>query len=107
MNEAPLTSPLPASADPAWRAWRAMLDSKDLHFRTLEALNEKYRLGGQRSLSEAADLDGLLAEHTANVHRFKTALQALGEADPAARSALIALLGAANEELGKRPMNDR
>lgn len=84
-----------------------MLESKELHFRTLEALNEKYRLGGQRSLSEAAYLDRLLAEHTANVHRFKAALQMLGETDPAARSALVALLGAANEELGKRPMNDR
>ena len=59
------------------------------------------------SAGSAAYLDRLLAEHTANVHRFKAALQALGETDPAARAALVALLGAANEELGKRPMNDR
>ncbi len=80
-----------------------MLDSKETHFQALAALDDKYRLGGLRSLAEQAWVEGLLAAHTANVHCFKSELLALGEVDKVARDALIALLGKVNEDLGKRP----
>ena len=96
---------LPATAEPAWRAWRAMLASKDLHFQTLAEITEKYRAGGRRSLAEAAYLEGLLAAHTSNVHAFKAALAALAAEDPAARNALVKLLAETGEGLGQRPMD--
>jgi hypothetical protein len=82
-----------------------MLESKDTHFRALASLDDKYRLGGSRSLSEQAWLKQLLATHTTNVHRFKAELAALAKVDSAARDALIGLLGKVNEDMGKRPLD--
>ena len=81
----------------AWQAYRAMLASKDAHFRALEALNGKRELGEQVTLAETAYLEQLLAAHTSAVAGFRSAMAALaGDA----RTDFVRLLGEVNEGLG-------
>ena len=87
----------------AWAAYRAMLESKDAHFRALEQLNEARERGEQLPLASATHLDGLLAAHTAAVAGFKATLAGLsGEA----RADFVRLLSEVNEGLGAGSLPD-
>ena len=81
----------------AWQAYRAMLASKDAHFRALEVLNRKRELGEQVTLAETAYLEQLLAAHTAAVTGFRAAMAGL---EGGARADFVRLLGEVNEGLG-------
>ena len=81
----------------AWGAYRAMLASKDAHFRALEELSASRERGEQVPLAASSHLEQLLAAHTAAVATFKGALAALqGEV----RLEFVRLLGQINEGLG-------
>lgn len=77
-----------------------MLASKDSHFAELKRLNEKRDSGEQRTLSEAAYLDKLLAEHDVCVRRFSSAMRELAAVDASARAALLSAITAVNRDLG-------
>lgn len=91
---------LPESARPAWRAYCAMLASKDAHFAFLGSLDEKYREGGRRSLAEIARLEQLLDEHDRCVRAFTEAMRALKAADEVAHGLLVRAIGELNQSLG-------
>ena len=99
-HAAPLAINLPDIAQPAWRAYCAMLASKDAHFGFLACLDKKVKIGGQRSLAEAARLQQLLAEHNDCVKAFATVVKALALAEPAAHVALVAALANVNQAMG-------
>lgn len=96
-------SDLPAAALPAWRAYRAMLDTKAAHFAALESSEQDALAGVKPRLALQARIAALLDEHTAAVQRFKAEMVVLGKADPVARDALVALLGRVNEGLAPGP----
>ena len=91
---------LPDAAQAAWRAYCAMLASKDAHFGFLEELDRRVKNGGQRTLAEAARLAQLLTEHHDRVAAFATAVRALKSAEPTAHAALVAALASVNQALG-------
>ena len=93
-------APLPDAARPAWRAYEAMLRSKDDHFSFLARLEDKYRDGGRRTLAESRRLEQLLAGHDARVRAFRTALTTLQKADLAAHQALVEHIRLSNAGLG-------
>ena len=95
--------PLPKAALPAWRAYEAMLETKDAHFSLLESLETKYRNGGRRTFAESRRLEQLLAEHDAQVHAFRHSIAALQQEDLAAHHALLLHLKHANADLGDAP----
>lgn len=99
-NTAPLAINLPAAAQPAWRAYCAMLVSKDAHFGFLQQLNRKVKDGGQRTLAEAARLQQLLAEHNTCVKQFASTVKALAASEPAAHAALVVALASLNQAMG-------
>jgi len=76
-----------------------MLDTKAAHFAALESGEQEALAGVKPRLAQQARLAGLLEEHTAAVQRFKAEMAVLAGADPAARDALVALLGRVNEGL--------
>ena len=87
----------------AWAAYRAMLESKDAHFRALERLNEARERGDQLPLAATTHLESLLATHTAAVAGFKSTLASLsGEA----RADFVRLLAEVNEGLGAGGLPD-
>ncbi len=90
---------LPAAALPAWRAYRAMLDTKAAHFAALESSEQDALAGVKPRLALQARIAALLDEHTVAVQRFKSEMVSLARADPVARDALVALLGRVNEGL--------
>lgn len=91
---------LPAAAQPAWRAYCAMLASKDAHFGFLAELDRKVKDGGQRTLAEAARLQQLLAEHNDCVKAFASVVKALAVEAPTAHAALVAALASLNQAMG-------
>ena len=95
--------PLPDVALPAWRAYEAMLQTKDAHFSLLEELEAKYRDGGRRTLAEGRRLEQLLAAHDAQVRAFRQSVVALQQEDLAAHHALLAHIRRANADLGSTP----
>ena len=95
--------PLPDAALSAWRAYEAMLGSKDAHFSLLEELEARYRDGGRRTLAEGRRLEQLLAEHDAKVRDFRRSVAALQREDLAAHHALIEHIRRANADLGGSP----
>ncbi len=99
-NTAPLAISLPDAAQPAWRAYCAMLVSKDAHFGFLQQLNRKVKDGGQRTLAEAARLQQLLAEHNTCVKDFAGTVRALASSEPAAHAALVTALASLNQAMG-------
>ena len=103
--EAPMTEldPLPDAALPAWRAYVAMIETKDAHFSCLEELETKYRDGGRRTLAEGRRLEQLLAKHDAQVHAFRQSVAALQREDLAAHHALLMHIRRANADLGSAP----
>ena len=80
---------LPPVARPAWAAYLAMLASKAAHFEFLKRLADKEQQGSRRSLAEVSYLDRLLANHTAAVGEFRTAIASLASQDRAARDVLL------------------
>ncbi len=96
-------APLPDPALPAWRAYEAMLKTKEAHFSFLEALETKYRDGGRRTLAEGRRLEQLLAEHDAQVRAFRQSVAALQQEDLAAHHALLMHISRANSDLGNAP----
>lgn len=97
---APLAINLPDAAQPAWRAYCAMLASKDAHFGFLAELDSKVKNGGKRSLAEAARLQQLLAEHNDCVKNFATVVKALALESPAAHAAFVTALASLNGAMG-------
>ena len=95
--------PLPEAALPAWRAYEAMLETKDAHFSLLEELETKYRDGGRRSLAEGRRLEQLLANHDTQVRAFRRSVTALQQQDLAAHHALLLHIRHANADLGSAP----
>ena len=95
--------PLPDAALPAWRAYEAMLVTKNAHFSFLEELETRYREGGRRTLAEGRRLEQLLAAHDARVRDFRHSVAALQRDDLAAHHALIEHIRRANAELGGAP----
>ena len=93
-------NPLPDAALPAWRAYEAMLGTKDAHFSFLEALEIKYRDGGRRTFAEGRRLEQLLAEHDEQVRAFRRSIMALQQEDLAAHHALLVHIRHANADLG-------
>ena len=98
-------APLPEAALPAWRAYEAMLRSKDDHFSFLARLEDKYRDGGRRTLAESRRLEQLLAGHDLRVRAFRAALAALQRSDLAAHQALVEHLRLSNAGLGDAPQH--
>ncbi|MEQ8663650.1 MAG: hypothetical protein RLW62_22770 [Gammaproteobacteria bacterium] len=91
---------LPPAAAPAWRAYRAMLASKDAHFAALTAAREAQRAGRPPGLARAAHRDQLLATHDAAVKTFARAMQALAADDAAAHRELLTVIARLNVDLG-------
>ena len=102
---APVTEldPLPDAALPAWRAYEAMLETKDAHFSFLQELETRYRYGGRRTLAEGRRLEQLLAEHDAQVRAFRRSVAALQREELAAHHALLVHIRRANADLGNAP----
>ena len=96
-------APLPDAARPAWRAYEAMLRSKDDHFSFLARLEDKYRAGGRRTLAESRRLEQLLAGHDLRVRAFRAAVAALQKADLSAHRTLVEHLRLSNAGLGDTP----
>lgn len=94
---APAGVTIPPAAEPAWRAYLAMLESKDAHFAALEAINRAREQGRQPSLAETAHVAGLLERHDACVAGFRDAMTALEDADRRLLAQALALL---NRDLG-------
>lgn len=94
---------LPDAALPAWRAYEAMLETKNAHFSCLEALETKYRDGGRRTFAESRRLEQLLTEHDAQVRTFRQSIAALQKQDLAAHHALLLHIRNANADLGGAP----
>lgn len=94
---------LPAPAHAAWRAYCAMLASKDAHFTFLDSLHRRYELGGTRTLAEIARLDQLLDDHDRCVQHFAREMRALGTADRAAHALLVNAMTRLNQTLGATP----
>lgn len=94
---------LPEAAGAAWRAYCAMLSSKDAHFGYMETLNAKYERGGNRTLAEGARLQQLLAEHDRCVTAFTAEMRALKTTDAAAHGQLVTAIGELNRSLGATP----
>lgn len=97
---------MPTEAEPAWNAYLAMDKSKQAHFNLLERLEKKYHDGGMRTLSEQAELESLLAEHSERVQHFRRLTKVLQTTDLAAHQALIAQITMINSDSGpdKRPV---
>lgn len=91
---------LPASALPAWRAFRAMQASKTEHLEFLEHLNAKYEAGGTPSFAESRRLAQLLEIHDQRVAAFSAAMKALAAGDPDSSRRLIDCLSTLNRSLG-------
>jgi hypothetical protein len=99
-DSSPLVVNLPDAAEPAWRAYCAMLASKDAHFGFLAELDKKVKDGGQRTLAEAARLQQLLAEHNDCVKTFATVVKTLAVEQPAAHAAFVTALASLNQAMG-------
>ena len=72
---------LSEAAQIAYRAFVDMTDSKDAHFKCLQAIEAMYESGGAPSLAENLELEKLLANHDRNVIAFKTAMAAVDDSD--------------------------
>ncbi len=80
-----------------------MLNSKDAHFSYLEALDRRYKTGGQRTLAEIARLEDLLAVHDRCVAAFAGAMRELGDANAEAHAQLVSAIAELNSYLMKTP----
>jgi len=67
-----------------------MCSSKDDYFSLLQALDEKYKSGGEPGIAENLRLEKLLSEHDRKVKQFNQAVAAI--TDPGAKQQLVELL---------------
>ena len=74
----------------AWQAYQSMSTGKDAYFSLLQALDEKYRHGGNPTIAENLKLEQLLGEHDRKVKAFNQALLAI--TNPGAKQQLVELL---------------
>ncbi len=88
-----MTEELTPEAAGAWQAYQSMSAGKDAYFSLLQALDEKYRHGGNPTIAENLKLQQLLDEHDRKVKRFKQAMSTI--TDPGAKQQLVELLKAA------------
>lgn len=86
----PITEDLSPEAAAAWQAYQSMSASKDEYFFLLQALDEKYKNGGEPGIAESLKLEKLLSEHDHRVKQFNQALSAI--TDPNAKQQLVELL---------------
>ena len=89
-----MTTPVAEDLSPetaaAWQAYRSMCSSKDEYFSLLQALDEKYKSGGEPGIAENLRLEKLLSEHDRKVKQFNQAVAAI--TDPGAKQQLVELL---------------
>ena len=85
-----MTDDLSPEAAAAWQAYQSMSASKDEYFSLLQALDEKYKTGGEPGIAESLKLEKLLSEHDHKVKQFNQALSAI--TDPGAKQQLVELL---------------
>lgn len=100
MGRQPPVLTLPPAAEPAWRAYCAMLASKDAHFGELRRLDEKRNQGEPRTLAEVAQLGQLLDRHNDCVGEFSRAMRELTITDRAAQAVLVQAITELNSDLG-------
>ena len=94
---APVTEPVNENLSPeiaaAWHAYQSMGASKDDYFSLLQALDEKYKNGGEPGIAESLRLEQLLSDHDRKVKLFNRAVSAI--TDPGAKQQLMERLKAA------------
>ena len=81
---------LPQDVQQAWQAYQEMSVSKAAYFDQLQAIDEKYREGGEPTIAENLQLEKLLKLHDKNVRIFTDAMQAIEDND--SRELLIRML---------------
>ena len=89
----PVTENLSPEIAAAWQAYQSMSASKDDYFSLLQALDEKYKTGGEPGIAESLRLEQLLSDHDRKVKLFNRAVAAI--TDPGAKQQLMELLKAA------------
>ena len=89
----PVTENLSPEIAAAWHAYQSMSASKDDYFSLLQALDEKYKNGGEPGIAESLRLEQLLSEHDRKVKLFNRAVSTI--TDPGAKQQLMELLKAA------------
>ena len=87
------TEKLSPDIEAAWQAYQSMCASKDDYFSLLQALDEKYKNGGEPGIAESLRLEQLLSEHDKKVKLFNQAMAAI--TGPDAKLQLLELLKAA------------
>ena len=87
------TEKLSPEIETAWQAYQSMCASKDDYFSLLQALDEKYKNGGEPGIAESLRLEQLLSEHDKKVKLFTRAMAAI--TSPDAKLQLMELLKAA------------
>ena len=87
------TEKLSPEIETAWQAYQSMCASKDDYFSLLQALDEKYKNGGEPGIAESLRLEQLLSEHDKKVKLFSRAMAAI--TGPDAKLQLMELLKAA------------
>ena len=94
---APVSEPVTENLSPeiaaAWHAYQSMSASKDDYFSLLQALDKKYKNGGEPSIAESLRLEQLLSEHDRKVKLFNQTIAAI--TSPDAKQQLMELLKAA------------
>ena len=90
-----MTDDLNPETASAWQAYQSMSASKDAYFSLLQALDEKYRHGGNPTIAENLKLEQLLADHDRKVKHFNQTVTAI--TNPEAKQQLVALLKDAAE----------
>ena len=94
-----MTEDLSPETAAAWQAYRSMCASKDDYFSLLQALDEKYKNGGEPGIAENLRLEKLLSEHDGKVKLFNQAVAAI--TDPGAKQQLVELLKVAADSIDK------
>lgn len=84
---------LPAMAQPAYKAYLAMSESKEAYFSFMLELDQKYKQGGEATIAENLKLEQLLKAHDEQVKAFNKAMESFKSMDEATRHALIAAMG--------------
>ena len=90
---ASVTEKLSPETEAVWQAYQAMCASKDDYFSLLQALDEKYKNGGEPGIAESLKLEQLLSEHDKKVKLFNQAMAAV--TGPEAKQQVLELLKAA------------
>ena len=85
-----MTDDLSPETAAAWQAYQSMCGSKDEYFSLLQALDEKYKNGGEPGIAESLKLEQLLSRHDQKVKAFNQAMAAV--TDPGAKQQLVELL---------------